>query len=90
MKYASVEPMPYCSLSSYGMATSVTPSYLTCTASQAEKFNSVNPHNILSLNQLLEQRAISHPHVAVAGFPELNVSSNRWELLKFCEHFRPI
>lgn len=62
--------------------TSVTPSYLTCTASQAQEFNKTHAHNILSLNQLLEVRAISHPDVCIAGFPEY-VSENTWNLLKF-------
>lgn len=61
----------------------VNPSYMTCTAAQAQEFNESNPHKIVSLNQLLETRALSHPDVVVAGFPEFVASENRWELLEF-------
>ncbi|KAJ3555377.1 hypothetical protein NM688_g2610 [Phlebia brevispora] len=60
----------------------VEPSYLTCTAAQADEFNTSNSHGLTSLNQLLEQRAYSHPDNVVAGFPE-NVQETRWEVVMF-------
>lgn len=58
----------------------VQPSYLTCTAAQASAFNQAHPHEFLSLNQLLEGRAVSHPDICVAGFPELR--DGRWESIE--------
>lgn len=63
--------------------TDVTSSYLTCTAAQADEFNQTHSHHIVSLNQLLEERAVSHPDVCIAGFPEYVSSQDRWDLLKF-------
>ncbi|KIP01884.1 hypothetical protein PHLGIDRAFT_16917 [Phlebiopsis gigantea 11061_1 CR5-6] len=65
------------------MAATGTLSYLTCTAAQAKEFNERNPHNIVSLNQLLETRAVSHPRVSVACFPEYIPEEDRWRLLTF-------
>lgn len=65
------------------MESAARPTYLTCTAAQAQEFNERNPHNMVSLNQLLEQRAVSHPDIRVAGFPEYDPSRDRWTLLRF-------
>lgn len=67
------------------MSNALPPSYLTCTAAQAQEFNERNPHNIESLNQLLEHRVISHPAMCVAGFPEHDRIEDRWNLLAFSE-----
>ena len=67
------------------MTNRVEPSYLTCTAAQAEEFNTRNPHNYLSLNQLLEGRAQSHPTLVVASFPE-RVTEDKWESVSFSEY----
>jgi hypothetical protein len=61
----------------------VVPSYLTCTAAQAEEFNQAHPHRIISLNQLLAVRATSHPNVCIAGFPEYDASEEQWNLMQF-------
>ncbi|KAI0083934.1 acetyl-CoA synthetase-like protein [Irpex rosettiformis] len=61
----------------------VKPLYLTCTASQAQEFNTTSPHGIYSLNELLEVRAISHSNVCIAGFPEQPLGTPRWTLLEF-------
>lgn len=61
----------------------VKPSYLTCTAAEADEFNATNPHDFLSLNQLLECRAATDPDVRIAGFPERDRDNSRWTLLEF-------
>ncbi|KAI0343014.1 acetyl-CoA synthetase-like protein [Trametopsis cervina] len=61
----------------------VNPSYLTCTASQAQEFNALNPHGICSLNELLESRARTHPAICVAGFPERCLDKPSWERVEF-------
>ena len=58
-------------------------SYLTCSAAQADEFNAEHPHGFVSLNQLLESRAESHPHVVVAGFPERIADDGPWRMLSF-------
>lgn len=68
------------------MTSAARPSYLTCTAAQAQEFNEQNPHNIESLNQLLEHRALSHPNVCIAGFPEYDRLQDKWSLLTFSKH----
>ncbi|PSS31017.1 hypothetical protein PHLCEN_2v2430 [Hermanssonia centrifuga] len=50
--------------------------YLTCTAAQAPQ-----NHGFVSLNQLLESRASSHPHLDVAAFPEL--TDGTWKVTGF-------
>ena len=67
------------------MLMATPPSYLTCTASQAQEFNEQKHHHIQSLNQLLEHRAISHPDLCVAGFPEHDGLKKQWTLLTFSE-----
>lgn len=57
-------------------------SYLTCTVAQAKEFNDKNPHNVISLNQLVDERAISHPDVVVAAFPELKESDASWDVVE--------
>lgn len=57
-------------------------SYLTCTVSQAREFNATLPHHFVSLNQLLDERSVSHPDVVVAGFPELSESKGSWNVLE--------
>ncbi|KZT25172.1 acetyl-CoA synthetase-like protein, partial [Neolentinus lepideus HHB14362 ss-1] len=64
-------------------------SYLTCTGGQARLLNDKNPHGFVSLNQVLQERAKTHPDTLIAGFPEHKVadegaSSNgsNWEVKK--------
>ena len=63
-------------------------SYLTCTAAQADEFNAAHPHGFVSLNQLLESRAESHPTVVVAGFPERIADDGPWRMLSFSTSHR--
>ena len=58
-------------------------SYLTCTAAQADEYNAQHRHGFVSLNQLLESRADSHPNVVIAGFPERIADDGPWRMLSF-------
>ena len=61
----------------------VKPLYLTCTASQAQEFNTTAPHGLVSLNELLELRAQTHGDVRLAGFPERANDKTTWILMEF-------
>lgn len=43
-------------------------SYLVMTAADAAQYNRTHPHDIVSLNQLLEERSSSDPNTVCVGF----------------------
>lgn len=53
-------------------------SYFVATLDYAQRINAANPHGITTINQLLDERAASTPHLPVVGIAVPTPDDSAW------------
>lgn len=60
-------------------------SYFVATLDYAQRANAANPHGISTINQLIDERAASTPHLPVVGFAVPTPDDSAWPSLVYSE-----